>query len=287
MLSKMFFQQDRCSALRGLCLIAILLFCPNLIAESLPLEIGLVPNISPRALFKAYQPMREYLEKKLQRPVRLYTAPDFKEFFLRTVKGEFDIVVTPPHFARAAQVEAGYIPLLQYQTDLIAIVVAPVGGVKELEALRGKRLAVSGDVALATLLAERALMKRGLKMGVDVVVHHHSAHNNAVLSLKRGEADAAVIGSGPYLLMPADTRSGIHIIAELGHGPNATFMANPRQDKETIQAIRQVLTDFAETTEGKAFMTRYDYQGFKPVTTKELAAMDEYTSAAKRIMGLR
>jgi len=251
------------------------------------LEIGLVPNVTARALFQAYQPMREYLEKRLQRPVQLYTAPDFKDFFVRTGQGEFDLVVTPPHFARAAQVDTGYVPLLQYQTALKAIVVAPTNGVSQLEGLRGKRLAIVGETAIVTLMAERALMKRGLKLGTDVSIQNHSAHNNAVLSMKRGEADAAVIGSGPYLLMPEETRAGIRIIADLGHSPNATFMAHPRQGKEVIDTIRQVLVEFSDTAEGKAFMSRYGYQGFKPVTAKELAAMEEYSAAAKRIMGLR
>lgn len=287
MLGRGLFRLGIRGALRCLLLAAVLNACPAMAEESPPLEIGLVPNVTPRALFQAYQPMREFLEKRLQRPVQLYTAPDFKDFFVRTGKGEFDIVVTPAHFARAAQVDAGYVPMLQYKTDLKAIMVAPNEGVSQLEGLRGKRLAIVGEVAIVTLMAERTLMKRDLKLGADVAIQNHSAHNNAVLSMKRGEADAAVIGSGPYLLMPEETRAGIRVIADLGHCPNATFMAHPRQGKETIDTIRRALVEFADTVEGKAFMSRYDYQGFKPVSAKELAAMDEYSAAAKRIMGLR
>lgn len=287
MLGRWLFRLEIGTTLHWLLLAAMLSGRPALAAESRPLEIGLVPNVSPRALFQAYQPLREFLEKRLQRPVQLYTAPDFKDFYTRTGQGEFDIVVTPPHFARAAQVEAGYVPMLQYQTPLKAIVVAPNDGVSQLEELKGKRLAIVGDVAIVTLMAERALMRRGLKLGADVIIQNHTAHNNAVLSMKRGEAEAAVIGSGPYLLMPEETRAGTRIIADLGHSPNATFMAHPRQGKEAIDTIRHALEEFAETVDGKAFMNRYGYQGFKPVTPRELSAMDEYSMAAKRIMGLR
>lgn len=279
--------RHRSRAVRWRLTLVALLFPAVTCAETQPLEIGLVPNVTARALFQAYQPMREFLEKRLQRPVQLFTAPDFKDFFIRTGQGEFDLIVTPPHFARAAQADAGYVPLLQYQTELKAIVVAPSEGVSQLEALRGKRLAIVGETAIVTLMAERALQKRGLKLGTDVATQNHSAHNNAVLSMKRGEADAAVIGSGPYLLMPEETRAGIRIIADLGHSPNATFLAHPRQGKEGIESIRQALMEFSESAEGKSFMSRYGYQGFKPVTARDLAAMEEYTVAAKRIMGLR
>ena len=46
----------------------------------LPLELGLLPNISARILLNQYQPMREHLARVLQRPVHLSTAFDWAVF---------------------------------------------------------------------------------------------------------------------------------------------------------------------------------------------------------------
>ena len=53
-----------------------------------PLEVGVVPYVSARALVARYEPMRLYLEQALGKPVKFYTAAGFKPFFLNAAKGD-------------------------------------------------------------------------------------------------------------------------------------------------------------------------------------------------------
>ena len=115
-----------------------------------PLEIGIIPNISTHALFAAYQPLRLYLEQQLGRPVILLTAPDFKTFYERTGKGDYDLAITPPHLARLAEIESGYVPLTTYQNGLDAILlVAKNSPIRAVAELRGKNIGVPDLLALA------------------------------------------------------------------------------------------------------------------------------------------
>ena len=106
---------------RALALAAISAGVTSLRAEVLataPLEIGVLPNISARALMAQYQPMREFLERELKRSVQVSTAPNWVAFHQRTMADEYDIVITASHVARLAQVERRYIPILVYVPDI-------------------------------------------------------------------------------------------------------------------------------------------------------------------------
>ncbi len=56
-------------------------------------------------------------------PVHVFTAPDPRTFLERTQRSEFDLVVTPAHFAWLAVSEVGHVPLLTYRTGLRALLV--------------------------------------------------------------------------------------------------------------------------------------------------------------------
>ena len=104
-----------------------------------PLQLGVVPNVSARVIMANYQPLRQFLERELKRPVEVVTAPDFKTFFQRTQNGEYDVVVTAANLARLAQTEGGYSPLGSYQPAISGLLVmSRERPVKSIQELRGK-----------------------------------------------------------------------------------------------------------------------------------------------------
>ena len=262
-----------------------------------PLEVGIIPNVSTRSLFTAYQPMRLYLEKRLARPVMLLTAPDFRTFYDRTRQGGYDLVITPPHLARLAEIESGYVPLATYQNGLDALLlVAKNSPIKAVAELRGKRIGVPDQLALAAMTGQRWLGQQGLKAGGvagsassgdggDYVLHITPPHYTAVLSVILGDTDAAIVGSGPYRLMPAELRDGVRILANVGTVINATFMAHPRLSANERTRIKEALLAFAnESPEGKKFVKDNEFGGMKPLSSHDLKTMDFYTKEAKLLL---
>ena len=53
-------------------------------AQAPTLELALLPSLSTRNLFEVYRPLRDYLAREMNRPVRLVTAKDYRTLILRT-----------------------------------------------------------------------------------------------------------------------------------------------------------------------------------------------------------
>lgn len=250
------------------------------------LVMGLVPNLSARALITAFEPMKASLEKQLGRSVELYTAPNFRTFHERTLQGEFDIVVTPAHFAWIAVQDGKYVPLTTYQNPLQGLIVVKQGSqIATANALRGKKMGITDPLAIVTMRGLQWLKEHGLQAGVDFSVHKSSPHNTAALAVGSGELDAAIIGSGPYRIMPEDIRAQIHVLSEVGAVPNATYLANGKLPPKTRKALQLALLAFGnESPEGKQFMTQYKYGGFKAITEADLRPMEIYSQQVKELL---
>jgi diguanylate cyclase (GGDEF)-like protein len=173
-----------------------------------PLEMGLLPNISARTLLSQYQPMREYLAHVLQRPVHLSTAPDWTVFHSRVAAIEYDLVATAPHMARLAQLDHGWMPLLQMLPDIKAMLV--FAGARPMTAitdLRGKTLVLSNPLSLVALRGLRWLADNGLQRDKDFKTISTPTDDSVGNLLGRGDALAAVVSAGEFnVALPVHTR---------------------------------------------------------------------------------
>ncbi len=59
------------------CLLILALGSPVLAAEKTPLVMGLIPAEDPKAMMEQYTPMKNWLEKEIGRPIKLFTATDY------------------------------------------------------------------------------------------------------------------------------------------------------------------------------------------------------------------
>lgn len=258
-------------------------------AEPEPLRVGLVPNVSARTLLSVFQPMREYLMQTLNQPVEMSTAPDFATFYQRTQRNEFDVIVTPAHFAWLAMNEASYAPILTYQTDLRGLlIVAADSPIKRVEDLRGKKLGIVDPTALVTLRGLQWLREHGLR-NTDFSVRASSAHHNSVaLAVVQGEIDAAIIGSGPYRFMPENIRAKLRVVSEVAQVPNAIYLVRRDWSSARRRQVQQALLSFGnESAAGREFMKEYRYEGFKPMTAEMLKPMEPYALQAQELMQVK
>ena len=247
------------------------------------LEVGVFPYLSTRAILGTYRPLQEYLEKQLQRPVLIVTAPDLRTFVTRTQASQYSLVVTAPHFARLAQKEAGYKPLLRAKRDLQGVIlVSAKNGVRGIGELRGKTIAMPDSLAIITEMGLGLLKEHDLVPGRDIKVLESISHNSAALAVTNGTAEAAIISSTVFLQLPEDQKQGLRILAQTSSVPHVMFLSGPDVSAKDSARFAELLLHFVDQTEeGRQFIGALGYQGLRAPTEQELRSLDSYVDGLK------
>lgn len=251
-----------------------------------PLEIAILPYLSTRAVLSTYAPMQQYLERRLQRPVLLITAPDMQTFIKRTQQGMYGYLITAPHFARYAQLEAGYRPFLRVERKLYGtLVVSKNSDIHSIDDLRGKVVATPDKLAIISMLGIELLRNHGLHPGKDVEVRATTSHNSAVLSVQRGWAAAAVTSATALKQMPDELRNSVRELATTARVPHLMYLARGDIPAAEVDRFAAILQEFVENSpEGKTFIANTGYGGLRKPTTEELKRLDPYVQDLKNFL---
>lgn len=267
------------------CVLLALAGLPAVAAEP-PLVLGVFPHLTPRQIIETYHPLADMLEARMGRRVAVFSAPDFRTFVERTRRGEYDLVLTAPHLAWLAQQAPGYRPLLKYARPPRGLLVVRADSQFDRPfALQGRTIATSDASALAVLAIQAQLAGHGLKRGIDYQTVEAGTHLNAVMQVVNGRADAAILGSHPYRLMPPDLRQPLRVIAETPPLSGLMFLVHPRMRDPEVQAIRKALLDFGASPAGQTFMQRGGYGGLAATDGSELHAFRDYALQVQEMMG--
>jgi len=248
------------------------------------LEIAVFPYLSTRAVLGTYHPLQQYLEKQLQRPVLIVTAPDMQTFVERTQAGAYSYVVTAPHFARLAQREAGYRPLLRAKRNLQGVILVSTtrSGIRDVAELRGKTVATPDDLAIVTQLGLALLREHGLQPGKNVQLQESPSHSSAALSVKNGTVDAAIVSITAFMQMPEEQRQGLRVLAQTAEVPHVMFLSGPRVPAKDADRFADLMRQFVEQSEdGRRFIDSLGYVGLRAPTEQELRSLDPYVDGLK------
>lgn len=250
-----------------------------------PLELGLLPNLSARILLAQYQPVREYLERTLQRPVQVSTAPSWNAFFRRTAELEYDVVVTAANMARVAQLDGGWLPLVSYAPQIKGlVVVAKRKPLSQIGELRGQRLALSNPQSLVTLRGMQWLAEQGLKRNVDFATMDTPTDDSVGNLVVRGDCAAAMLSGGEFRAIADDVRSQLQLLVNFAEVPSFIVIASPKLAPVQAAAIQRALLGFAAgSDEGKIFFAATGFAGMTEVAPALLAQLDPYAPETRRL----
>jgi phosphonate transport system substrate-binding protein len=259
----------------------------SLRAQPVPraVELGLLPNLSARTLLAQYQPMREFLERRLQQPVQVSTAPSWSAFHRRTAAREYDLIVTAANMARVAQLDSGYTPLVSYSPQIKGLVVfAKQRPLRSIDELRGQRLALSNPQSLVTLRGMQWLAEQGLKRGTDFATLDTPTDDSVGNLVVRGDCVAAMLSGGEFRAIPEDIRSQLQLLVNFADVPGFIVAASPRLTPAQAQAAKQALLEFAGgSDEGKAFFAATGFTAMGEINAATLEQLDLYVADTRRM----
>lgn len=249
-----------------------------------PIEIAITPFLPVRTTVQNYEPMRVYLEKRLQRKVLFISAPDYKTFARRTQHLDYAYVITVAHAAYLAQTETGYVPLLRpmNQTEP-TLVVAKTDPLERLADLRGKTIALSDPLALVSMQAQSMLREANLDPERDVALKYLPNHGAAVNYVLSGEAAAAIISNRALEQMPAGTRDAVRVVQawHKGAAPGIVYLASPKVPRAEAEHFSKAVLEFANSAEGRVLMQRMGYRTLLPMGPDDLNFVAPYGAALK------
>lgn len=258
---------------------------PGWADDARPLVLGVFPYVTARQIVETYRPVAQALEKKLQRRILLFTAPDFTTFAQRTRQGKYDILLTAPHLAWLAHEEAKYLPLLKYDLSIQGLLVVKSDSpFKGLADLRGSTLATADPIALVVLAGKAEMAARGLSDNIDYQSKDAVTHINAAMQVINGRADAAMLGQQPYNLMRPELRQQLRVLAVTPSLPSLMYLTHPRLPAAEVQAIRTALLDFSASPDAQA-RKHHGYHGaIGPIDDAMLLAIRPYALQAQEML---
>jgi phosphonate transport system substrate-binding protein len=247
-------------------------------AAGAPLRLALAPFLSPTALLTAFRPVREHLERELDRPVEMVTAKDFRSLIEATRRHEHDIVQLPAHLARLAIVDWGYEQLAgTVQLVDVEVLVKAGGPVQTPADLRGQRAGMLDPLSLTASVGRRWLQDQGLSGAVEVLAL--PSINSALFALDRGEVAMVVAGRTQLLDLPPSTPRGEQVLATIGDIPGPIYIARPGMGGAELARIRAAMASFKPDP---ARPPSAPNSPLRPLDPARLAALDPFAAAARQ-----
>ena len=251
-----------------------------------PLILGVIPNVSARIILAAYQPMRAHLERELGRRVEVATAPDFRGFAERALRGEYRVLVTAPNVGRVLQADAGWEPIAIYEPQIPAILVAGADNPLDTASqIRGRALALANPQSLVALVGLQWLRNQGLQAGTDFRIALAANDDSLGAVLRSGEAPLAVMSLGEFRSKPEEMRQRLRIVTEIARVPGFLVMTAQDYDEAERRRLRALLLAFPRTDEGRQFLALSGFTGIREVTDADLRFLDAYVDVTRRGLG--
>lgn len=248
-------------------------------APQAPLRVGLLPYVSTQRLLDSYLPLKLYLENTLHRPVTLVTAPNFRSYVERARAHEYDLYLTAPHFAALAEAQFGYKRVSRLLRELDGVIVVRKNGpVRSVADMKGRVMTTPDSLAIITMLGELLLSDNKLVSGKDVTVQYTPSHNNAILAVAGGKADAAVTSAAVFETMPQEVRDQLVILTRTKTVPHMMFMASPEISERDYRALRDAMLRFTAGGAGRAFFERSGYGDMGEITDAQMEQLRPFVT---------
>lgn len=250
---------------------------------SAPIKLAVHPYASTLALVNIYRPLQQYLEESLHRRVEFYTAANFDAFSSSLLAGEYDIVMSPPHFALMAM-EKDHVGLLHFQAKLEPLLtVRKDSALYQPGDLRGKRIAMADHTAFIRIVITRWLAENGLVAGRDYQILERPTHAGSLMAAVMEEADAGLATATALKQMAPDVQAQIRPISAGLKFPNLFLLAHRRLGDGDIEKVRKLLLDFDKLPAGREFFAKTGYGGFEQINSEDLRVLRPYVDAYRQM----
>ncbi len=252
------------------------------------IKLGVMPYLSTRTLLSTYQPVADALEKRLQQPVQLLTAPDFNSFVERLLAGDYDLAILAPHYARMVIVDRGFNPLLRHAAPIRGLLVTSRDHpLQRFSDLQGASIAVVDRSALLAIVGTVTLADQGLIEGRDYRFVESVSHSSALHSAITGGHRVALISHTTLALAPPEIQSRTVVWQDLNKIPGLFYIAHPRMTSQLRRSVLDALLEFEKSPAGKAFNEKTQHGGYMIPSAEDSRFLDRLLPETRRQLKMK
>lgn len=160
------------------------------------LKVALLPDENASTVIKNNKPLKDYLEKSLNKNIELIVTTDYSSMIEAIRHGRIDLAYFGPLsyvLARSkSDIEAFAGLSKKGNTTYNAVVIGNVSaGVSKIEDIKGKDMAYGDPASTSShLIPKSMLAAKGLEAGKDYKEHHLGAHDAVAVTVQSGKAQA-------------------------------------------------------------------------------------------------
>ena len=271
------------------------------------IQVQLIPSRDAAYLDAQRLPMQQLLEAQLGRKVVVTVATDYNALIegMASEQIHVGLLATTAYVLAADEGSAeAILKSLRFDVDdmgkqrkdlaLVSgyksqLVAGAASGIKSVADLKGKKIAIasftstSGFVWPANLLADN-----GLDPEKDVTWVNVGGHDNAILAVFNGQADAAFTFKDARSLFEKESFHGdlmkkVVLVSDTTEIPNDTISVIPNLDPALKIAIRQAFLAMVKDPAGLAIMQKiYNHEGYAPAKDADYDLVRTYLKRQKQ-----
>ena len=226
--------------------------------------------------------MDAFLEGATGKSVEVQTAKDFKEFNARTLKGDYDLVVTAPNLGRMAQLDGNWEVLAVYEPPIPALLVAlKTNNNSHPEQLKGKSLALANPQSLVALAGLQWLKSQGLQVNTDYKTALAANEDSLGTLLKTGEAPLAIMSQGEFNAKTPELKQNLRVVSTFAQIPGFFVMASPKMAQSERASIKSAILNFQKSAEWSAFSELSGVNGIREPSKADFAFIDPFVEITR------
>lgn len=241
------------------------------------------PFSTPETLFAIYQPLIDYVNKRLGGPtLKLEASRDYESFEQKLYYRNLDFALANPYQAVMA-VPNGYRIFAKMRDDNQSrglVLVRRDNAVREVDDLIGKAVSYPANSALAsTLLPQAFFHGQGLNVKTDLDNRYVGSEESAILNVFLGNVAAGTTWPLAWVRFQQDEpakAAQLIVRWETPTLPNNGWVARDDVPAELVDKLRAVLTGMADDSEGRKVLDQMLVVGFEPADDKTFEPVQEF-----------
>jgi len=250
-----------------------------------PVKIGILPSETVKALIEKYQPLMDYLSRKVGRPFEVHPLKSYDEIIKELQSGEIDGGVLGSFKAHEALATIGAVPVARPEKGGVSsyrgyVIVRKDSGFKKIEDLKGKSFDFVSKGTSAGYVFPMALL-RAKKIDPNAFFSQMTfagKHEITLAKVLNKESDGAAIKNLVFeKLAKSDPRvdAELTVIHTSENFPEGTVLFRKDAPASLVKSVRQALLGIEKDPEGKAVLNSVGADRFIPTDKKDFAYLSK------------